>query len=461
MRRKPRPDYVVRAALAYACTQVGSGLLALAPAVGNAGWVGVPIIVLCGLCGAYTSYTLGWTIFRLQAAVGEQSLESSPSGSDTDGSSTATSSDWVQERFQSYEDVSAQALGISGRILALVLQALMLIGVCTIFLVLIGINAVQLEQMYQVEWLTKRQVILLAAALELVPCVLMTTVKETFILTALGALCSAICAVVVVISAFTTRPSALRTCLEDPSGSIQWPFVTDLKGLSLCWNTVVFSFGGINVLPALLVDFHSRGVLARALVSFTWRSYLFIIFFYVIVAVSGFAVGGDALASAKVDSNVLIGLQGCKDSSGTVDWSLLVAFASITLHVVLAMPVPFHACAETLELMLGIREKTLKSSCAWGLFWRLPRLLLLASCTALAYLLPFFGALLNVVAAIAGQATVFILPIILSWAIQRQQKYRIRLYDWLLGILCLFVGVLGGVTGLYYGLNDLIGALKG
>lgn len=438
MRRKPRPDYVVRAALAYACTQ---------------------IIVLCGLCGAYTSYTLGWTIFRLQAAVGEQSLESSPSGSDTDGSSTATSS---EERFQSYEDVSAQALGISGRILALVLQALMLIGVCTIFLVLIGINAVQLEQqMYQVEWLTKRQVILLAAALELVPCVLMTTVKETFILTALGALCSAICAVVVVISAFTTRPSALRTCLEDPSGSIQWPFVTDLKGLSLCWNTVVFSFGGINVLPALLVDFHSRGVLARALVSFTWRSYLFIIFFYVIVAVSGFAVGGDALASAKVDSNVLIGLQGCKDSSGTVDWSLLVAFASITLHVVLAMPVPFHACAETLELMLGIREKTLKSSCAWGLFWRLPRLLLLASCTALAYLLPFFGALLNVVAAIAGQATVFILPIILSWAIQRQQKYRIRLYDWLLGILCLFVGVLGGVTGLYYGLNDLIGALKG
>ena len=33
--------------------------------------------------------------------------------------------------------------------------------------------------------------------------------------------------------------------------------------------------------------------------------------------------------------------------------------------------------------------------------------------------------------------------------------------DWLLGILCLFVGVLGGVTGLYYGLNDLVDALKG
>ena len=33
--------------------------------------------------------------------------------------------------------------------------------------------------------------------------------------------------------------------------------------------------------------------------------------------------------------------------------------------------------------------------------------------------------------------------------------------DWLLGILCLSVGVLGGVTGLYYGLNDLVEALKG
>ena len=28
-----------------------------------------------------------------------------------------------------------------------------------------------------------------------------------------------------------------------------------------------------------------------------------------------------------------------------------------------------------------------------------------------------------------GQATVFILPILLSWAIQRQQKYRIRPYE--------------------------------
>ena len=33
--------------------------------------------------------------------------------------------------------------------------------------------------------------------------------------------------------------------------------------------------------------------------------------------------------------------------------------------------------------------------------------------------------------------------------------------DWLLGILCLFVGVLGGGTGLYYGLNDLVAAVKG
>ena len=60
-----------------------------------------------------------------------------------------------------------------------------------------------------------------------------------------------------------------------PGGSVQFmvPFSGTIQ--------VVFSFGGINVLPALLVDFHSRGGLARALVSFTWRSYLFIIFFYV------------------------------------------------------------------------------------------------------------------------------------------------------------------------------------
>lgn len=36
----------------------------------------------------------------------------------------------------------------------------------------------------------------------------------------------------------------------------------------------------------------------------------------VIVAVCGFAVGGNAMASRKVDSNVLIGLQGCQDLKG-------------------------------------------------------------------------------------------------------------------------------------------------
>eukprot|EP00434_Breviolum_minutum_P008579 symbB.v1.2.007570.t1/scaffold461.1/size201717/11 len=324
--RRPRPDFVLRAALAYACTQVGSGLLALGPAVGQAGWVGVPVIVLCGLCGAYTSYTLGWTIFRLQATTTEglqtikEEVEEPTSGSETDGSSTSSSSQEespiTKERtFQSYEDVSEQALGIFGRLISLLLQGLMLVGVCTIFLVLIGVNAAQLEEMYNVDWLSKRDVILVAAALELFPCILVGTVKETFILTAIGALCSAICAVVVVVAAFTTSSNKLQACLE-MGETMQWPLFTDFKGLSLCWNTVVFSFGGINVLPTLLVDFHSRGVLARALVSFTWRSYLFIIFFYVIVAVCGFAVGGNAMASRKVDSNVLIGLQGCQDLKG-------------------------------------------------------------------------------------------------------------------------------------------------
>ena len=78
----------------------------------------------------------------------------------------------------------------------------------------------------------------------------------------------------------------------------------------------------------------------------------------------------------------------------------------------------------------------------------------------MAYTLPFFGALLNVAAAIAGQATAFILPILFSWAIQRQQGYRTRLYDYLLGVLCLFVGFAGTATGLYYGLQDLVDALQ-
>lgn len=42
--------------------------------------------------------------------------------------------------------ISTEALGMPGRVISLVVQALMLIGVCTIFLVLTGINAEQLEE---------------------------------------------------------------------------------------------------------------------------------------------------------------------------------------------------------------------------------------------------------------------------------------------------------------------------
>jgi len=431
--REARPSHVHRAAFAYVCTQVGAGLLALGPAVGHAGWVGIPVIVLCAFCAAYTSYLFGWIMFQVEEL-------------------------FRTSKAPSYEDIGQQAIGGVGRLLTQILQWLMLIGVCTIFLVLIGVNAWQLQQIFGVSWLSKRSVILVAAAIELVFCFVLATVKETFWLTALGALCSAICAGVVVVSAFTMDSSKLAGCLDGTTNT--WPLFTDFQGLCLCWNTVVFAFGGINVLPSLLADFHTRGVLARALVSFTWRSYGLIILLYVAVAAAGFAVGGTAMANKKVDSNVLIGLSGCPSGQEkSVNWSLVVAYTVITLHVVLAFPVPFHSLAETLEASLGTRDGALKPGFK-GLAMRTPRLFLLGLCTLLAYTLPFFGALLDVVAAIAGQATVFILPVIFSVAIQWQQGMKVRGYEWVLSSLCLVVGVLGAITGLYYGIQEVASLLK-
>ncbi|CAE7247337.1 AVT1J [Symbiodinium natans] len=460
--RGPRPDHVRRAALAYVCTQVGAGLLALGPAVAHAGWVGIPIIVLCACCAAYTSYLFGWIMLHTQAALdsgratttSDTDSEGSSERTDSDGSDGSSSDGRDEEMFPSYENIGYQAMGNFGYVVSKLLQCLMLVGVSTIFLVLIGVNASQVERILGVDWLSKRSVILVAAAFELIPCYFMATVKETFLLTALGSLCSAICGVVVVAAAFTTDPSKLDGCLDDGARN-SWPLITDVQGLCLCWNTVVFAFGGINVLPSLLVDFHIRGVLARALVSFTWRSYSFIIVVYVAVATAGFAVGGVAMASQKVDSNVLIGLSGCPgDEVKSVNWSLLVAYSVITLHVLLAFPVPFHSGTETLEATLGTRAGALKSGLP-GLMMRLPRLLFLGFCTALAYSLPFFGALLDVVAAIAGQGTVFILPVLFSVAIQRQLGLRVPYYEWIVDFICLLVGALGAITGVYYGTKEL------
>lgn len=132
---------------------------------------------------------------------------------------------------------------------------------------------------------------------------------------------------------------------------------------------VVFSFGGINVLPALLTDFGRRGVLARALAPqlgqelrdpASGQLYVEVLSLHhlllclgltrwalkeiwsiqVAVAVAGFAAGGIAMASPKVGSNVLVGLQGC---SGGVSWSLLVArWRGVMLSPLLHCLYPFH-----------------------------------------------------------------------------------------------------------------------
>ncbi|CAE7454484.1 unnamed protein product [Symbiodinium sp. CCMP2456] len=394
-------------------SQVGAGLLALGPAVAHAGWVGIPIIVLCACCAAHTSYLFGWIMLQTQAAVAssgslsgydhdsdeESSSSEGSAGSPDDTGSDSGDEEILQEQpFPSYENIGYQAIGTFGYFLSMLLQSLMLIGVCTIFLVLIGVNAAQVERILGIEGLSKRSVILVAAAFELIPC-----------------------------------------------GLEMW--VEGLYDQQMSVGILVRRYGRENLGPPCAL--------------FTWEGKSqqdverFIIVIYVAVAAAGFSVGGVAMASRKVDSNVLVGLSGCpSDQVETVSWSLLLAYSAITLHVLLAFPVPFHTGAETLEAMLGTRSGALKPGLR-GLIMRLPRLLFLGLCTVLAYTLPFFGALLDVVAAIAGQGTVFILPVVFSVAIQRQQGMRVPCYEWILDFLCLLVGTLGAVTGLYYGLQEL------
>ena len=161
-----------------------------------------------------------------------------------------------------------------------------------------------------------------------------------------------------------------------------------------------------------------------------------------------------------------------------------VAYSAITLHVILAFPVPFHACAETLESMLGIREKVQEPG-FMSLVARIPRFLLLAACALArdtAHRMMRHGsglylALLRRIAQRGGRHRRTGHGLHLAGALQLGDptaaglshatpgaslclRGSLGVYDYLLGVLCLFVGFAGAATGLYYGLQDLVHALQ-
>eukprot|EP00403_Amphidinium_massartii_P027674 CAMPEP_0178386966 /NCGR_PEP_ID=MMETSP0689_2-20121128/8834_1 /TAXON_ID=160604 /ORGANISM="Amphidinium massartii, Strain CS-259" /LENGTH=429 /DNA_ID=CAMNT_0020007323 /DNA_START=1 /DNA_END=1286 /DNA_ORIENTATION=+ len=395
-----------RAVASYICAQLGLGIMAVATGVAQAGWVGALLILLLGGATAYTTYLLGAVMLQMDSQ-----------------------DCWSSGHLCRYEDLATAFLGKPGRWAAQAMQWVMNGGSASMAHIVIATNLLEIQRIFAVDVLSKRQLILLTVCVELLPCWLLPSLTETFSLLAFGTVCSLLCGAVVVALALGTDASdTIAKCVDEHGGSggNVWSFYTDGGGLTLSLNTVILGFGGLNILPNILVELRSRRVLDRVLHRFVWLSLSPITLVYVAVGTLGYYVGGQALASSKVDANILVALAGCDRPIWSRGMQLMIlAYALISIHLVMMVIGAFHVCAEMLENTFNVRERTTQRS-TQAILLRAPfRLPLVVAIAMIAYSVPLFGAWLDVFAAVSWQGMIYILPVLFYFAVQKRRGLAI------------------------------------
>ena len=391
--------------VAYVCVTVGAGIISLPLAIAEAGWVGILLIALTSLLCVQTA---NWLIECMH--VGHPTLST-------------------------YEDIGIAAMGPAGKLLVALVQNITLFGVCCIFLIIAGGNlSALLPQLSLHGW------VLVLGAL-LVPVSWLKTVKEIKPLAYFGLFASLLVGGVVVLKGLQTYATA-----APPLTATYSPFRA--SGLFTCINIVVFALGAHAVIPNQVNEMrHARRDYRR----FTAYSYALIASVYIVVAACGYAG-----YSEEVQDNVLNSIDPPPHVDQRTHVLTQVARLFISLHVLLAYPLPLNPVSLFLESQLGVPTLSPPRQL-------LPRLLLrsaLVLCTVfIASVVPYFGSILSLVSALSIIATAFVLPPTFYFLLYRRQR-KFGYWEMARLLLTVVVGVLCLVIGVYYAVTGLVDDIR-
>ena len=390
--------------VSYVCVTVGAGIISLPLAVAEAGWFGVFLVALTSVICVQTA---NWLI---------ECMHPSPNVT-----------------LCTYEDIGVAAMGRAGKIIVAVVLNITLFGVCCIFLIIAGGNLFSLTSLSLHVW-----VFILGAVL--IPISWLKTVKEIRPLAFFGLFASLLVGGVVILK-------GLQTYATSSSPSTVTHSLLRLSGLSTCTNIVVFALGAHSVIPNQVNEMqHAR----RDYKKFTAYAYILIACVYCTVAACGYAGYGES-----VQDNVLISID-----SPTADHKTHVltqiARLFISLHVIVAYPLPLNPVSLFVEEQLGVLALSPSAQL-------LPRLVLrstlVLSTVFIASVVPYFGSILSLVSALSVIATAFVLPPIFYYLLFRAQR-EFGYVEMGKLVVILALGLLSLVIGLYYAVTGLVDDIR-
>jgi amino acid permease len=333
-------------------------------------------------------------------------------------------------RLVNFPDVGEAAFGKAGKIIVRIFYFTLMLGVGCIFVILMGIFLDNLlnkvtPSMNQKLWS------LVGGAAMLIPFVSLKTMKEIAILSAFGVFATFLVIIVASVLGLIDLSNQAVAAVHD---IVIW------KGLPSSLATISFSFGG-NVIYSHVERVMKQPKRFNSVLTMAMGS---VCGAYLIIAVIGYYVYGN-----EVQSPILESLP--------KTWPNLMCMGVMAFHLFAAAPIILCSLSLEIESILKISPQYMSKS-KEIISRSVLRLGIGAIVLIVAYFIPYFAQVMDLVSALTNCMTVYFLPVVC----------HLKLFGWrqrsFLSLFWIFIiiacGVIGCVMGTWNGVESLIAAFE-
>ncbi|KAF8782323.1 uncharacterized protein LOC129963903 [Argiope bruennichi] len=379
----------------------GMGILAMPHALAGTGWYGLLLIALACLNAWYSSLILGrsWVILEER---------------------------WVEYRQKfryPYPAIGERAVGPWMRYFVTVSLHITLMGIGVVY-ILLSAQIVQsmTQKLFTLDYCY--WIIILAAIL----CPLSWFGRiEEFWFAAIGALVTAgLACFSIFISLILQAPDMNKV---DYGGA-------NFNSASLAFGTILFAYSGVYMFPTIQNDMENKQQFKKA----TILSFIGILLFYLPVIITGYAVLGSA-----VPVNILM----------AIDEGYFKSFieACLALHIFLAFLLAINPVAQEIEEVFKAKSNFNYKRC-------LIRTAIVATILIVAYTIPHFDKILNLIGGSTMTLLSFVLPPLFYLLLVKKgltdTKSEIPVYEKIFLYQIMITGCIGAITCTYFAVGDII-----
>ncbi|GFT60781.1 proton-coupled amino acid transporter 3 [Nephila pilipes] len=389
------------AAVFISSFMAGMGVLALPHALSGTGWYGLILMLLACLNAWYSSVILGrmWIILEER---------------------------WEEYRVKfryPYPAIGARAVGPWMRYVVTVLLHITLMGIGTVYILLSAhIAQMMTGSLFTLDY---RYWLLIMAAI-LCPLSWFGRIEE-FWFAAVGALTTASVACISIFIAMILQIPKME--------NVQYNGAS-FGSAALSFGTILFAYSGVYMFPTIQNDMADKQQINKA----TIISFVGVLFLYIPVTVSGYAVWGSA-----VPVNIQLAIE-----EGYFNSFIGVCLA---LHIFLAFLLAINPVAQEIEEIFNVKSAFNYKRC-------LIRSSIIGIILIVAYSIPHFEKILNLIGGSTMTLLSFIFPSLFYLLLARKypdsSKSYISLPEKLLIGEIMITGCIGAISCTYYAIQDII-----